>query len=134
MTIEQAIFEALTEDSGVAAIVSRRVYPSLMPQNPTLPAIVYTLISGQQEESHDGPSGLARPRYQFDCYAETATGAFALSEALRLALHGFSGTLGGSGGVTCGGILFAGKRVLYESETRIHRVSIDYLIWHEEST
>lgn len=134
MTIEQAIYEALTENAGVTALVGTRVYPVIAPQAATLPLIVYTLISGQQEESHSGASGLARPRYQFDCYAETITAAFALGEAVRLAIHGFAGTLGGAGGVTCGGILFAGKRVLYEPETKIHRVSIDYFIWHEEAT
>ncbi len=40
-----------------------------MPDNPTIPAITYQTLSGDDDETRDGPSGLAMPVVGIDCWA-----------------------------------------------------------------
>jgi hypothetical protein len=51
-------FRTLLESIGaVNAIVGNRIYPMVLPQKATLPAIRYQKITGVPEHSHDGVSG-----------------------------------------------------------------------------
>jgi len=129
-TIEEALYSKLSNDAGVSGLVSTRVFPNLMPQNPTYPLLVYTRVSGPRIHSHDGSSGLAHPLFQIDSWAETYAGVKALAEKVRLALQGFSGTVAT---VVINGILFEGDRDLYEDGVEEFRVSSDYRIWHNEA-
>lgn len=83
-------------DATIAALVGTRMYPSLLPQNPTLPALTYQQVSGVREVILDGPVDLVPFRIQVDCYAWTTLERDALAKAVRLKLHGFSGDVGGS--------------------------------------
>ena len=130
MLIEAAIFKYLSEYTG---LVGKRVYPSKLPQKPTLPAITYQKISGPHVHSHGGISGLTRPRYQFTCWAEKYSDAKAIAEVLRLALDGYKGTMGGSGGVDVSAILSEGDGDIYDPETQLNGVWHDFFIWHAEA-
>jgi hypothetical protein len=55
-----------------------------MPQNATLPSVVYQLISGEQLHVSDYVS----PRYQLSCWAESYSGAVALADAVRALFEG----------------------------------------------
>jgi hypothetical protein len=76
----------------VNAIVSNRIYPMVLAQKATLPAIRYQRISGIPEHSHDGVSGFEVAVMQVDCYAETYLGAIALRDAVQAGMDGFNGT------------------------------------------
>lgn len=130
MLIETALFAYLSE---LAGLVGARVYPLKLPQKPTLPAITYQRISGPHVHSHSGISGLARPRYQFTCWAEKYADAKATAEILRLALDGYKGTMGGAGGVDVSGILSAGDGDIYDPDTTLSGVYHDFFIWHAEA-
>lgn len=129
MTIDEALFTRLSTHAGVAALVATRIYPILMPQNTTLPAITKQRISGPRVQSLVGSSGLAYPRYQVDAWASTYDGAKAVADQVRAALDGFRGYVGT---VRIGGIRLIGDQELYEEETRTHRVSQDFSVWHDE--
>lgn len=131
-TIEEALFAHLTANAGVTALVSTRVYPVQMPQNPTLPAIVYNRISGERVQHMQGSSGLASPRIQFDCFAKTYAVAKAVAEALRLAIEGFSGTMGGVNGPDVNSCLLQSDSDGYEDDLEVYWVSVDYIVWHTE--
>ena len=81
-------------DAAVAALVVTRVHPDKIPQNSQFPAIRYQRIFTDQVHSHQGATGLAFASMQVDCYAATAAVVNDLAEKVRLALAGFSGTVG----------------------------------------
>lgn len=129
MTIEAGIYAHLITNSGVAALVATRIYPLLVPQDATLPALAYQRISGPRDHSHSGPSGLVFARMQLTYVAASYDGAKSLGEAVRAALDGFSGTMGQ---VTVDACLMDNERddwaVAFEKPVVRH----DYLIWYQE--
>lgn len=132
MTIEAVITKHLTENAGVAALIAGRVYPKQLPQGPTYPAIVYHRISGPRVHSHDGASGLAYPRFQFDCFAKTHVQAKALCDAVRLAIDGFKGLMGGAGGVDVQAVFCEDDTDDYDDELKVHVQQLDAVFWHAE--
>ena len=48
MRAEKVIYTLLGADVGVIALVGAKVYPSRIPQNTVMPAIVYEAISGHE--------------------------------------------------------------------------------------
>ena len=131
MSAELAVYTILKNDAPVAALVGTRIFPSLAPQNAANPLIVYQRISADRITSLDGPSGLSWARVQVDCYAETYAGAKTLSAAIRVALEGYRGTVGG---VRVGGISLETDRDLYENdpEPGLFRVTHDFTVIHDE--
>ncbi len=131
MTIEEAIHAHLKAHASVSALAGDRVYPKVMPQKPTYPAIVYHRISGVREPNQQGPSGLTHPRFQFDCYGATYAAAKGLADAVRFALDGFQGTMGGGPHVSAAFV--ENDADDYDDELGIHRQIVDVVIWHEEA-
>jgi hypothetical protein len=126
--IEKAIRHILVNDTGVKAITTR-CYPVKTPQKPTYPLIVYHKISGWRDHHLQGASGLANPRFQIESWAKTYEGAKTLSEAIRGALDGYTGT---ADGTKIGSCLLENENDFYEHEIEIYRIVQDYLVWHEE--
>jgi len=91
--LEEAIKSRLTTFAGLTALIGTRAYPTRMPQNPVYPNLVFTEISNIPDYVMGGQSGIARARYQIDCYADSVSGVKALAEQVRLALSGFRGTV-----------------------------------------
>ena len=127
--MEAGLHDYLTKDNGVKAIVGTRVYPVYLPQSPTYPAITYQRITTERVGSTTGPSGLARPRFQVDCWATTYAGAKALSTAVRTAVDGHSGKIGSA---DVFGVIVSNETDFYEPDVDINRVTMDLIIWHKE--
>jgi len=89
-----ALYTYLQTKSGVTNLISTRMYPDDLPQDNTLPCIVYRVISKVPEHDLSGASPLTRYRFQLDSYAATRIGADALAEAVRNAADGYRGTMG----------------------------------------
>lgn len=84
----------LLTKSGVTNLISTRIYPDALPQNPTIPCAVYYVISDNPDHHFTGASQLTVLRIQLDCYAVTRLAANALSEAMRNAADGYRGAMG----------------------------------------
>lgn len=93
MTIQRAVANFVITDSAVTALVTQRIYPQRLPQNPEYPALVFRRVSGPQVHNLAGAAGRAVPRVQIDCYAETYTQMEALADAVKARLDGFRGTM-----------------------------------------
>lgn len=129
MIIEEGLVAYLTAYAGLSSLIGTRISPLRLPENVTYPALTYQRISSQRVQSQSGSSKLAFPRFQFDCYAKTYLAAKNVSAQLRAALDGFKGTMGD---VPVGSSLSQSDRDFYDPNTRIWRVSIDFVIGHEE--
>jgi hypothetical protein len=114
MSAETDLYSALTADSGVAALVSTRIYPNRVPLATTYPAIGYSMIS----------SGLIaselcqESRIQIDMFDSTYSGCKAVRDAVLSVVNGRSdwGYVQGAD--------------IYEDDTKIHHQSIDVIITH----
>ena len=79
--------------SGTAA----RIYQDTGKQGVALPYVLFEQLSGESEEHLGGISGIAENLFEVSCYAATQSGAYALSEAVRLApLQTYRGVMGAS--------------------------------------
>ena len=93
-TIEDALFTLLTGDSGVAALISNRLYPLVVPDGATLPAVAYQQISLVPMKTHSGPDDLRHERYQFTIHGSGYDSARAVKRALIDCMDGYGGDLG----------------------------------------
>lgn len=75
----------LLTKSGVTNLVVARIYPDILPQKPTYPAIVLREISANPHQHLDGSSGMRETRIQVDCWDDDTIGAKAVREQVRLA-------------------------------------------------
>lgn len=122
MNIEEALYAYLSSYANLTAIVGTRIYPLILPQSPILPAITYSKVSGPRVNSKDGASGLAYPRFQFSCWAKSYGQAKQVAEQIRLALDTFPS----------GRAFIENEQDIYEPDTGIHHIPIDFIIWHTE--
>ena len=137
MEFNKALYNYLTSYSGLSSLVSNRIYPDELPQEPTYPAIVYTLTDEDEVETFQTPeSNLISPTYEFECHASTRAGAEAVAKQLRLAFKNYSGVMGGDGGITVEAVRKLGRDsdTAYDSSGKvIARISVmDFQICYQE--
>lgn len=70
-------------------------YPLTAPEGASPPFVTYGLDQAERPEQTSGLTGYADGQFVLQAYADTYAGVVSLSNALRAALHNFSGT--GSG-------------------------------------
>lgn len=124
--MESGIQKRLVTDHGVSALISSRVYPVLMPDDPTLPAATYQRASTVRDYTTTGPVSLSRIRLQVDSWGRTYADVKALDAAIRVCLEAFSGML--PDGTYVDSIQIDSSQDLYDGSARYFRISTDYLI------
>ena len=92
MEIGLAIYNILSNNSDVAAIVSTRIYPNVAKQTSAFPFIVYQTTGVDPTDTKDGVSPLDTNTFDVLCFSETYTGAVSLAERVRNALDRNTGT------------------------------------------
>jgi len=93
-TIEKTIYSLLTSDADIADLVAARVYPLILPQPATFPAVTYQRISGEWGITMDGAHNYAEERFQINTWATSYEGARELADAVWRELDNHSGTTG----------------------------------------
>ena len=73
--LDECIFDYITKDAGLFALIGTRLYPDFFRQNEPLLAVAYSLEDDQSYETQAGPSALRRALYRFDIWAGTAAAA-----------------------------------------------------------
>jgi hypothetical protein len=86
--VETALFTALSTSAAVSALAGTRIYPAVLPKDPTLPAVVYHFVGGANQPTMD-TRGKQRSRVQFDCIGETYLDAVTLRKAVVQTLAGY---------------------------------------------
>lgn len=136
--IVEALAELLMADPAVSALVGDRIFPRLLPDGATFPAIVITKVSGGGTYTNGGDTGLETARVQIDCYsADGASAVIELKTAVRRKLSGFRG--GPASGSPCAiASSFCTNDVdLTAPETersgpRLKRRMLEFSIWNRE--
>lgn len=132
MKIEEALFSYLKSYAGLSALVGTRIYPLVLPQNPTLPAVTYFKVSRAGERTLGGPNPvLKQVRIQFSCWGSTYRSAKDVAEQVMMALQDYTGTMGGTDGVKVLDANPVNERDIYEQNTGIYHIPVDVLMLHE---
>ena len=122
MSFEAALKAHLQADTVITGLVNDRIWPMLRP-GATLPALVYQGIGGAPVQDLDGEDTLQNPRVQIDAWASTYDTARALARTVRMRMNVAATDFRGS--------LISEPQDIYEEETRLFRVLLDYSCWYE---
>ena len=135
MTIHSALYRLLTSNGAVAALVGDRVYPMQAPQDTAYPLIVFSTIVELRAPTLAGASGAVNPKIQVDCWAESNEDADSLSDAVRLALDGYRGTVGSVVIRACAlGLRHDGIVEPRDgTENRVFGRNMEFDVWHTET-
>jgi len=133
MRAEKVIYSLLTADSGVAASVGARIYPSRMPQNTAMPALVFQMISGTELVPIDAQAGyqIMRSRVQVTAMGKNYADVKNALEAVRIACLYKSGTINGVKVISITRDSVGPD--LRDDELAYYIQSIDYMVMHYES-
>jgi hypothetical protein len=93
--IEERVVTILRDSSAVGAIAADRIYLMIGPQQETFPFAIVTTVSAERQSAHDGPMNVTRKVIQVSCISDKVSTAKTLAQAVRRALHGFRGSVGG---------------------------------------
>lgn len=126
--IESGLFTRLTTQ---VTSVSGRVHPKVAPQNVTLPAITYELVSDPRGNTHQGPDGTVQARYMVTVFAKSYLEAKTISGQIKNALQGFKGAMGT--GVVVASVFAAGGRDLFDQDLRIYHIPQDFFFHYREA-
>jgi hypothetical protein len=97
MSAELVIKTLLDASSGLAALVSTRLYSGARPEGDPLPAVVWVEVSDLPRPPIDITTGTEpmSGRIQVNCLATTSAGVKAIKDAVIAACHKQSGVIGG---------------------------------------
>ncbi len=128
--IGRGVYTFLQTKSGVTNLISTRMSPQRLPQNVTLPAATFRVVSGSGHKHFTGSTNTGTCRLQIVSYAATHIGAAALDEAIRVEMEHYTGAAGTE---TIDIVLDDGYRDLHAapqdgSDTARYARSRDYLI------
>jgi len=110
-------------------IAASRIYPLILPQQPTYPAITYQTISSVRTHAMGQDSQVVRVRMQVNCWGRTYAEAHALARQVTTQLSRFKGEVSG---ITVLDVLLDNELDTYESDTQTRRVIQDYSLFLTE--
>jgi hypothetical protein len=105
----------------LSSSLSGRIYGGIGVQKPILPYVVYSRVVSLVENilAGNGNPPINNTRMQIDVWASSYSSAQSTAAAIRTLMLGWA-TQNVSNG----------EQDLYEEDTRLHRVLMDYSIWH----
>ena len=103
------------------------LYPFLLPDNATLPAMTYQIVSSVNYPTFSS-SGMQRDRVQFDCWSGSYTLANTNRDNLILALNRFGGSL--SDGTSVNRVTFLAKHDDFVYESKHYRLLGEFYVFY----
>lgn len=127
------IFNLLSADVGLVALVSDRIYRQRAPNSPQFPYVVFSKVVSIGQQTHDDGQGLDRTDVQFDCYAQIDTDADDIRSAVRSALL-FRDPDTEAGPITGVKIQDPVERDIDETSVNKFNFQLDLTFWHNQTT
>jgi len=127
--VESTVRGLLLADAAVAALVGSRIYPQYIAEDAAYPAIVYQKISVARQPNLFTPTDLVSSRIQCDVWDNSYSKSQNLFNLVRQALNGYRGIFSGFEIKSC---VLDSQRDLYDPVLKTHRVSGDFIIFHDE--
>lgn len=132
-TFEQGVYSKLSGTSAIRAIVDYRIYPLVLPQKESLPAITYRIVTNMPVHAMISDATLTGYRLQISCWGETYLSAKSIADAVKTALRDDLNATWGA--VTVQRCFFDNELDLYEPAegdfTAAYHIPIDFIVWAE---
>jgi len=133
VSFEEVLFDYLTGDEAIAALVELRVYPvGSVPERCPVPYITWNRVDANRlytYDEFDENEPWVTARIQFNCWAYTAMESMDMGSALLAALSGYGDDMGGQ--------LITSFSVneldTFEPGTKFHRRVLDFFISYQDS-
>jgi hypothetical protein len=122
MNIEQGLITYLIAQN----VANKRIYPSKLPQNATLPAVVMKRVSQAVDYVQSGASGLEMGRFQLDIWGTTYASVKTVKAQVLTAVSGFKGVMGSA---TVGASFIANAVDMNDPDSQLIREVVDVKIW-----
>lgn len=106
--------------SNVEFLVSGRVYPGILPEGPTYPAIIYNVISGRRMRNISGLSDNENMIVQIDLFSEDYSEGDVIIKDLIAMLAEGPFVIGNQNDM----------RVSFEPDQNVNRFSLDVSVWN----
>lgn len=132
--IEAAVYDILRLNATVSDLISNRIYPLIVPQGISMPAVSYSQVSGNKRHTTADTDVMVESRWQFNCYDDDYGICRQLSDAVRDALDNFSDTAG-SVIIQCAhmiGELDQVSEIEGADQLRRYAKILDFYIWYNE--
>lgn len=94
MTLEEAFYAHAVAGTSIASLIGTRLYPSMIPQDASLPAAAYQRVASTRMTAHDGATGHATATIQVTCQATTYSAANQVANAFIARFDGVKGNWG----------------------------------------
>jgi hypothetical protein len=127
MSFEADLKAHLQAAATIAGVVADRITPLIRQERAAPPALVYTVISTEDNGNLAGSAGgatggLDRFRVQIDGYAETHAVMIALRLAVRARMT--------SAASSFRAVLLPGGGEQYEQDTKLYRFLLEFSVWY----
>jgi len=129
MSVETVLVARANGYAGLTALISTRFYYQQLPQNPTLPAVVYSRISAERPSCMGADAGLVRARFQLDVYAADPKSARLVMEQLRQCFQRWTNS---SGTVVQDTFIVSDVDIGPDPDTLEHHSSLDIEVIYQE--
>lgn len=116
MSAETALYAALVARAGLTALVGTRIYPDAIPEDATLPAVVYQRASTAPIVSIGGVVFADDVRFAITAWGQTRTSADAVADEIGQAL-------------ATSGNPVVDRSSGYDPEVGLHGVTVDVDWW-----
>ena len=125
MSIKTSVYSVISGTGAITSLATGGVHPQNIPAQSTAPAITFSMDDDADQQLLDGVSGLKEARFVIDCYSLSYLTADQMASAVKTALVGYRGAFGTN---TAEHIRKERELDLFEADTRLHRVNLQFLI------
>jgi galactose-1-phosphate uridylyltransferase len=95
---QQGLYAYLSTNATITALISTRLYPDILPQDVTYPAVVFRQIGNNDDDGLQAASTLLRPIYEFEAQAQDGDDPYAAARqvirAITSVLQDYAGAMG----------------------------------------
>jgi hypothetical protein len=87
MSAESDLYQVLTANAGVTAALGSRVFPEIIAQGETLPALAFSRTNTRYDETLQGKAVATYITFQLQCWGPSQTQVEAAMDAVLVALQ-----------------------------------------------
>lgn len=139
MSVEAAVFQHLSEDSAITALVpsTRMFQDTEEPAEPVRPFLLFALDGTDPINHFGGQTGLFQSSVDIQVFADSSTGARTVATLIRARFEGFSGNMGASQQLSVRDARLeddrSGSQKARDGGTDVYRtVGLSFNLWYEE--
>lgn len=128
--VGKVIYDILSNDADVIAIVGTKIYPMRAGQKQDIPFLVLDTVSQEPTQSKTGASLLDIYRLQVSGFHYKYGILVDLMEKVRTALDQQSGTIGTT---VVSDIVYEARNNLFDDNGDINGIALDFMVWEKRN-